>query len=161
MLPPLARGDVVLALFPFADLSATKRRPAVIVGAGLSHSEFTLAFVTSQHTGFSSPDEVLLLPTHPEFPLTGLSVASKLRAGKLVTLAPHLLTRRLGRLGLSLTADLDRALVDALSIDLLPVQTESRQQERDRLAAVHGGGGDKALFADLGLLLRSSGPASL
>lgn len=66
--PPLARGDVVLALFPFADLSATKRRPAVIVGAGLSHSEFTLAFVTSQHTGFSSPDEVLLLPTHPAIP---------------------------------------------------------------------------------------------
>jgi len=150
----LARGDVVLAAFPFADLSATKRRPAIIIATHPAYGELTLAFVTSQHTGFASDAEVLLLPTHPEFPLTGLSVASKLRADKLVTLAPHLLTRKLGRLGVRLTADLDHALVQALTIDLLPFQTESRLQERERLAAVYQSGGEQALLADLGLLPR-------
>ena len=41
--PPLARGDIVLAAFPFSDLSSTKRRPAVIVGANVALGEFTLA----------------------------------------------------------------------------------------------------------------------
>ena len=93
----LTRGDVVLAAFPFADLSATKRRPVVIVGVNPSYGEVTLAFVTSQNTAFASANEVLLLLAHPEFSLTGPSVASKLRAGKLVTLAPQLLTRKLVR----------------------------------------------------------------
>ena len=147
----LARGDVVLAAFPFADLSSTKRRPAVIVGTHPAYGEMTLAFVTSQHTASASDAEVLVLPSHPDFALTGLSAASKLRADKLVTLAPHLLTRKLGRLGLSLTTDLDRALVNALTIDLLPFLTESRSQERERLARVYQSDGFQALLADLGL----------
>ncbi len=116
--PPLARGDIVLAAFPFSDLSSTKRRPAVIVGANVALGEFTLAFVTSQHVGSALPDEVLLLPSHSEFPLTGLLVPSKIRAGKLVTLAPSLLTRRLGRLGPLLTAELNAALLAALGFCL-------------------------------------------
>ncbi|MDQ2800583.1 MAG: type II toxin-antitoxin system PemK/MazF family toxin [Armatimonadota bacterium] len=153
MLAPasLVRSDIVLAAFPFADLSSTKRRPAVIVGVNPSYGEFTLAFVTSQNTAFASPDEVLILPTHPEFSMTGLSVASKVRAGKLVTLTPHLLTRRLGQLGPLLTAGLDRVLIAALHIDLLPFQAESRVREREQLAAVYGSGGLPALFAALSL----------
>lgn len=114
--PPLARGDIVLAAFPFSDLSSTKRRPAVIVSANFALGEFTLAFVTSRHVGSALPDEVLLLPSHPEFSLTGLLVPSKIRAGKLVTLSPSLLTRRLGRLGPLLTAELNAALLAALGL---------------------------------------------
>jgi mRNA interferase MazF len=149
--PPLARGDVVLAAFPFADLSATKRRPAVIVGLHPSLPEFTLAFVTSRQTAPASPQEVPLPPGHPEFPRTGLSVASTLRAGKLVTLAASLLTRRLGRLGPLLLADLDRALIHALGVDPRPLEAAGRARERARLAAVHDSGGPAALLADLGL----------
>lgn len=43
----LIRGDVVLAAFPFTDLSSTKRRPAVIVGVDTALGDFTLAFITS------------------------------------------------------------------------------------------------------------------
>ncbi len=68
--PPLARGDIVLAAFPFADLSSTKRRPAVVVRTNFALGEFTLAFVTSQHAGSALDGEVLLLPSHPEFSLT-------------------------------------------------------------------------------------------
>lgn len=114
--PPLARGDIVLAAFPFSDLSLTKRRPAVVINTDFALSEFTLAFVTSQRIGLALSDEVLLLPSHPEFLLTGLSVPSKIRASKLVTLASSLLTRRLGRLGPLLTAEFDGALLAALGL---------------------------------------------
>ncbi len=114
--PPLARGDIVLAAFPFADLSSTKRRPAVVIRTNFALGEFTLAFVTSQHVAFALADEVLLLPSHPEFPLTGLSVPSKIHAGKLATLTPSLLTRRLGRLGPLLTAEFNTALLAALGL---------------------------------------------
>lgn len=114
--PPLARGDIVLAAFPYSDLSFTKRRPAIVVNTDFVLSEFMLAFVTSQRIGPALPDEVLLLPSHAEFLLTGLSVPSKIRASKLVTLTSSLLTRRLGRLGPSLTADFDAALRAALGL---------------------------------------------
>ena len=114
--PPLARGDIVLAVFPYSDLSSAKRRPAVVISTDFALNEFTLAFITSQHTAAASPEEVLLLPAHPEFPLTGLTVASKIRATKLVTLSSSLLTRRLGRLGPTLTAAFNAALCAALGL---------------------------------------------
>ena len=113
---PLARGDIVLAMFPFSTLLSSKRRPAVIVAEDALFGDFTLAFITSQQTASASAGEAVLLPSHPEFALTGLAVPSKIRPVKMVTLAPSLLTRRLGRLGPLLTADLDLALIAAFGI---------------------------------------------
>jgi mRNA interferase MazF len=148
---PIARGDVVLVLFPFTDLSATKRRPAVVLRADPAQTDFTLAFVSSRHISLLGVGETAVLPTHPEFPLTGLSIPSKIRATKLVTLSRTLLPRWLGRLGPLLTADLDRAPVAALSINTVPYREEGRRDKRARLAALHGAGGPAALLADLGL----------
>ena len=91
------------------------------------------------------------LPTHPEFFLSGISVPSKIRATKLVTLSRALLRRWLGRLGPLLIADLDRALIAALAINTVPYREEGRREERGRLAALHRAGGTMALLADLGL----------
>jgi len=151
----LARGDVVLAVFPFADLSSTKRRPAIIIGVDAALGDFTLAFITSRQAASVGADEVAILPLHPEFLATGLSVPSKIRAGKLVTLAPRMLTRRLGSLGPLLTTDFDRALLTALSISIDRFQEEGRHTERERLIALYRAGGSAALSADLNL------PASL
>ncbi len=52
--------------------------------------------------------------------MTGLAAPSKVRVTKLVTLSGALLKRWLGRLGPLLTADLDRALVTALGINMVP-----------------------------------------
>lgn len=147
----LRRGDIVLAAFPFADLSSTKRRPAVIIAVDTMRGDFTLAFITSQQAASTGTDEMAILLSHSEFSATGLTVPSKIRAGKLVTLAPLLLTRRLGRLGPLLTVTLDQALLTALSIDTTPYREEGRHVERGRLAALHLARGSAALLADLNL----------
>ena len=148
---PIARGDVVLVPFPFTDLSTTKRRPAVVVGIDPAQADLTLAFVSSQAVGSLTHGEVALLPTHPEFALVGLRAPSKIRLTKLVTLSKALLRRWLGRLGPLLTADLDRALITALVINIVPFREDGRAAERRRLVELHRAGGSKAVIADLGL----------
>jgi mRNA interferase MazF len=148
---PLTRGDIVLVRFPFTDLSATKRRPAVVVWADPAQTDFTLVFISSQNVATLTFGEVALLPTHPEFVLSGLSAPSKIRATKLVTLNRSLITRWLGRLGPLWASDLDRALVAALSINTVPYREEGRQEERRRLTALHTAGGSTSVLADLGL----------
>ena len=49
--------------------------------------------------------------------------------------------RWLGRLGPLLLADLDRALVIALGLNLVPYRDEGRREERTRLAALYAAGG--------------------
>ncbi len=150
MTRPLARGDIVLVAFPFTDLSTTKRRPALVLWADPAQTDFTLAFISSQ-LGQPSVGETVILPTHPEFSLTGLSTLSKIRATKLVTLARTLLTRWLGRIGPLLTADVDRALVSGLNINIASYREEGGREERARLMALYRAGRTTALLADLGL----------
>lgn len=137
---PIARGDVVLVPFPFTDLSPVKRRPAVVLWADPAQIDFPLAFVSSQQIDPVRMGEAPLRSTHPEFGLTGLSVSSKIRATKLVTLSRDLLRRWLGRLGPLLTADLDRALVAALGVNTVPYVEHGRRDERARLGAPAPGG---------------------
>lgn len=148
---PLARGDIVLVHFPFTDLSSTKRRPALVLWADPDQTDFTLAFITSQNVTAVSAGETALQATHPEFRMSGLSVPSKIRAAKLVTLNRTLITRWLGRLGPLWIADLDRALVSALGINTVPYREQGRQDERGRMAALYTAGGPVSLLADLGL----------
>ena len=148
---PLARGDIVLVHFPFTDLSSTKRRPAIVLWADHAQADFTLAFISSQNITSLAVGETALLPTHPEFVLSGLSAASKIRATKLVTLSRTLITRWLGRIGPLWTSDLDRALIAALSINTVSYREEGRQEERRRLIALHNAGGVSSMLADLGL----------
>ena len=41
----MKKGDIVLTLFPFTDLSGSKRRPALVLYAG--KEDIILSFVTS------------------------------------------------------------------------------------------------------------------
>ena len=97
--PPLRRGDVVLVQFPFTDLSATKVRPALIVGRVIGN-DLVLAFVSSNIGLVDAKAEVLLEPTDPELPQTGLKVPSVIRLQRLATLHRALTRRRIGRIGL-------------------------------------------------------------
>ena len=148
---PIARHDIVLVLFPFTDLSTTKRRPAVVLWANPLQTDLTLAFISSQQVGSLGVGDVTLLPNHPEFFLTGLSLPSKIRSTKLVTLSRALMRRWLERLGSLLAADLDRALIVGSGINTIPFREERRRDERARLSTLHSVGGATALLADLGL----------
>ncbi len=148
---PLARGDIVLVAFPFTDLSTTKRRPAVIIWADPAQTDFAIAFISSQNITTLAVGEMALLPTHPEFVLSGLATPSKIRTTKLVTLNRALIMRWLGRLGPLWTADLDRVLIAALNINTVPYREEGRQEERRRLTSLHSAGGTVGLLAELGL----------
>jgi mRNA interferase MazF len=146
----LSRGDVVLVSFPFTDLPVTKLRPAVVLHADADQEDFVLAFVGSRDIGRRGPGDVTILPSHPEFGMSGLAAPSKIRTAKLVTLSRSLLRRWLGRLGPQLAADLDRALIMTLEINLVPAREEGRLAERARLARLHASGGPAAVLADLG-----------
>jgi len=152
---PLARGDVVLVPFPFADSSLAKVRPAVVVSSDPRHHDLVLVFVSSQRVGQGGMGEVAVLPAHPEYALSGIVAPSTIRAGKIVTVARSMIRRWLGRLGPLLLADLDRALVAALEVNALAYREEGRRDERARLVALHAAGGAAAVLADLGVALDS------
>ena len=106
--PVLRRGDVVLVRFPFTDLSATRLRPALIVGRPAE--DVILAFITSHKPAAPPHASCPLTPADAEFGATGLKVASSVRLDKLATLHHSLIRRRLGRIGTDTEARVARAL---------------------------------------------------
>ena len=95
----LAKGDVVLAQFPFTDLSQVKLRPAIVLQSSQLKDEITICFVSSQKVNQLAEDEFALLDTDLEFANTGLRISSKIRVTRIVTLSRQLIPKRLGQLG--------------------------------------------------------------
>jgi len=96
--PLMGRGDVVLVVFPFTDLSGQKLRPAVIVGRP-SGEDHIVAFLSSRVTTSDPQAEYVLEPGDPEFSATGLKSPSVIRLNKIATLHRQLVRRRLGHIG--------------------------------------------------------------
>jgi mRNA interferase MazF len=113
----LQKGDIVLALFPFSDLSQTKLRPAVVLWADEANQDITICFVSSQGINQVSADEFVLQPSDSEFMATGLKVVSKVRVTKIVTLARKLITRRLGNLENTYIAKLNQTMIRVFKLD--------------------------------------------
>ena len=97
----ISKGDILLAQFPFTDLSQTKLRPAIVLYISIPKNEVTLCFISSQKLTQIGNSEFLLLDSDPDFPSTGLSTSSKVRVSRIVTLNHQMTSRRLGRLGIS------------------------------------------------------------
>ena len=71
----LKRGTVVLAVYPFTDLSSAKRRPALVVSATERlDRDCILAFITPRVESIDRTDLVLDV-RDADFAATGLSVA--------------------------------------------------------------------------------------
>ena len=109
-----SKGDVVLVPFPFTDLTQTKLRPAIVLYAQSEGENITLCFISSQNLDCLSRDEFIIDVTHPEFSNTGLKSGSKVKVSRIVTIDRTLIQRKLGGLGVELTADLNRILIDIL-----------------------------------------------
>ncbi|MBU0705218.1 MAG: type II toxin-antitoxin system PemK/MazF family toxin [Chloroflexi bacterium] len=112
----MRRGAIVLAIYPFTDLSSAKRRPALVVSATeRPERDCILAFITSR-TDRAIETDLLLDSTDEGFAATGLRVTSLVRCGKLMTLDRTLLTGRLGQLDERLMNRVDVRLKQALGL---------------------------------------------
>jgi mRNA interferase MazF len=112
----LKRGWVVLASYPFTDLTAVSRRPALVVSASdRPGDDCILAFITSRTTNVEATD-LLLEMSDPDFASTGLRVSSMVRCGKLMTLNHRLLVGRIGHLSGRLMIEVNTRLRVALEL---------------------------------------------
>lgn len=88
-----AKGDVVVIPFPFSDLSATKRRPALVITA-LRGTDVILCQITSQVV--TDLDAVPLRDS--DFATGRLRLESNLRPNRLFTADSSLILYRVGTL---------------------------------------------------------------
>ncbi len=112
----LKKGDIVLAEFPFTDLSQKKLRPALVLWASSTIDEITICFISSQNVTSLSLDEFALNASDPEFSSTGLRVSSKVRVTRIVSLEKRLILRRLGELGSQQMQQLNATLIQAFQL---------------------------------------------
>ena len=113
----MKRGTIVLTPFPFTDLSGRRVRPALVVSrSDRSGNDVLLAFITSRVGGPSSPADLLIEDSRPEFPQTGLKSSSIVKLDKLVTIEIAVLLGELGELPGSLLAQGNPRLRYALEL---------------------------------------------
>ena len=90
-------GEVVLVRFPFAELAATKKRPALVLARTARSPRnrlVTLAVITSQVEALRLLGDVVLV----DWKAAGLLHPSLLRMAKVATIDEHLLDKTIGRL---------------------------------------------------------------
>ena len=110
-----ARGDVVLARFPFTDGSGTKLRPVLVLAdVPGPHDDYLVLFISSQLRTAVVGVDVVLDRQHSAFPGSGLKVPSVLRIGKLATISSGLILGPLGKLGNPVLDDVVRRLTTLL-----------------------------------------------
>jgi len=113
----MKRGTVVLAPFPFTDLSGQKVRPGVVVSrTGRPGSDAILAFISTHRGQSLLPTDLPILDSHADFAATGLKASSIVKLDKLVTLDVAILLGELGDLSVALLKQLDDKLRYALQL---------------------------------------------
>lgn len=113
----MKRGTVVLTPFPFTDLTGTKVRPAVVISPSDRPGEdVILAFISSVTPPTLLPTDLLIATSHPDFPASGLKVASVVKCDKLATVQRRIIFGELGALSPGLLAELNARLRVALGL---------------------------------------------
>ena len=112
----LRRGDIVLATFPFTNLTMSKVRPALVVSPGLIGNDVVLVAISSVVSATPETTDLVLDSSHPEFRPTGLTRSSVIRTHKIVTVERHIVARRLGRASPALLLEVDARLCSAIGI---------------------------------------------
>ena len=105
----MAKGDIVLIVFPFTDLSGTKLRPAVVLIE--STFDLTVCFITSQ-LQWQEATDVQLLPNINN----GIKKQSLIRTSKIATLDKSMAKGLLGKLTDVELVELDNKLKTLLQI---------------------------------------------
>ncbi|MCS7288322.1 MAG: type II toxin-antitoxin system PemK/MazF family toxin [Roseiflexus sp.] len=104
------RGDVVVAPFPFSNLSAAKKRPALVV-ATLTGDDVILCQITSQ-----AVSDIYAIPlTDRDFTRGGLWQASHIRPNRLFTAEGGIILYRAGTVSPSKMQEVLAKLVQVLT----------------------------------------------
>lgn len=84
-------GAIVLTDFPFTDLTASRRRPALVISTDNDRRmDVIVAYITSVPHGYS--DVMAIAPTAG----TGLKVKSSVRFDKIATIDKNIIAGRIG-----------------------------------------------------------------
>ncbi len=104
------RGDVVVVPFPFSDLSASKKRPALVVAA-LTGDDVILCQITSQAVS----DSYAIPVSTADFKTGSLHQASNIRPNRLFTADSNIILYRAGELTPSKTKEVVTKIVEIVS----------------------------------------------
>jgi len=110
----LRKGDVILIPFPYADLTATKTRPAVILSSKTfmsAEGRMTVAGITSNVAAHRNATSYAL----PDWASTGLKKPSAVTSW-LATLSANLVQLKLGRLTAHDILEVEKRLRIALDL---------------------------------------------
>ena len=114
----MIKGKIVLAPFPFTDLSSNKVRPVLCLSEQIgSHNHIIVAFISSKVDKDPLETDVILDPERDWFPQTGLKVKSVLKLHKLVTTERTFMKQKLGEIPQSVLKEVDKKLKIILKID--------------------------------------------
>ncbi len=109
------KGDVVVVPFPFSDLTASKKRPALVVAA-LTGDDVILCQITSSPYSDARAIEI----AHDDFLTGSLHHISYARPGKLFTANQSLMVSQVGVLKDEAFKRVVNAVVDLLQANLPP-----------------------------------------
>lgn len=105
----MQKGDVILIVFPFTDLSGNKLRPALVLAE--TFADLTVLFITTQ-LKWKEETDVLLLPDGNN----GIKKQSLLRTSKIATLDKTLVKGRLGFVSTLIQNEVDSKLKTYLKL---------------------------------------------
>lgn len=114
--PGYKRGDVVLVLFPHADLRTAKTRPALVVRADRLHTglaQVIAAMITSRMFRANHPSRVPIAQETPEGRRAGLLADSVVMTDNLATISEAAIARVIGTLPMP---EVDAALRHTLGL---------------------------------------------
>ncbi len=100
------KGDVVVVPFPFSDLSASKKRPALVIAA-LVGNDAILCQITSK----ARFDSYSIALADMDFEKGGLNVPSRVRPNRLFTADESIILYKAGSLRKGKTNEVEEALV--------------------------------------------------
>jgi mRNA interferase MazF len=104
------KGDVVVAPFPFSDLSSAKRRPALVL-ATLTGDDVILCQITSQAVA----DSYAVSLADQDFTSGGLRQPSNIRPNRLFTAESSIILYRAGTITAEKTREVLAKLIQILS----------------------------------------------
>jgi mRNA interferase MazF len=113
------RGDVVLADFPFQDMSGSKLRPAIVVQNDSDNdvsANTVLVMVTGNLRDSNHPAAVYIDPFDRDGIGSGLRGPSLIKCGNLATLRKNRVLQVIGKLGDTAMQKVDDGLAAALGL---------------------------------------------